>query len=369
MTGERMTRAARPTLDLADNFSPMKLLAHPDVLLAARSPEPMRPINLEINPINICNQSCTWCTYGYLHERKEVLEKERMLELLDDAHSIGVQSVTWTGGGEPTVHKDLEEVVEYAARLGLKQGINSNGVKLGPRLRNTLVQHFSYIRLSVDAGTPGVYARTHRVNSALYEVVLRNITALCEERDAAGSRLVVGFSFLVDESNVEDLAEGARRAKRAGVDYFQVKPIVHYERSNEQFGEGSPLWDALAAQMEQVRPLQDEGFEIRFLEHKFTDVVRQDDYGRSYTVCRGNELLATVGADGSVDLCCAFKGDSGWSFGNINERRFAEIWDGEQRRKLLPTIDVRKCPPLCKAHELNKIIHFVNNFDAHREFP
>ncbi|RPE39971.1 MoaA/NifB/PqqE/SkfB family radical SAM enzyme [Streptomyces sp. Ag109_O5-1] len=359
----------RALLDTSDNFSTMKLLAHPEVLVAARQPEPMRPINLEINPINICNQSCTWCTYGYLHERKEVLDKERMLELLEDARSLGVQSVTWTGGGEPTVHKDLDEVVERAAELGFRQGINSNGVKLGPRLRRTLVQHFSYIRFSVDAGTPDVYARTHRVNKALHNVVLRNITTLAAERDAAGSGLVMGFSFLVDESNVHDLAEGARRAKAAGVDYFQVKPIVHYERSNEQFEQESSLWTVLEEQMAQVRQLRDEHFDIRYLDHKFDDVTRQEDYGRTYDVCRGNELLATVGADGSVDVCCAFKGESNWSFGNINERRFTEIWAGEQRRSVLAMIDVKRCPPLCKGHELNKIIHFVNNFDAHREFP
>lgn len=362
-------RAPRPALDMRDNFSPLKLLAHPQVLLESRNPEPMRPINLEINPINICNQSCTWCTYGYLHERKEVLDPARIHELLDDAHSLGVQSVTWTGGGEPTVYRHLAEVVEHASALGFRQGINTNGVKLDERMRTELVHNFSYARFSVDAGSGEVYARTHRVKSALYAVVLRNIAALVAERDAVKSRLTTGFSYLVDESNVDDLAEGARRAHDAGVDYLQIKPIVHYTQSNEQFSGGSTLWQRLDAQLEDVFALASETFEIRLLDHKFRDVVQQQDYGRTYDVCRGNELLATVGADGSVDLCCAFKGDSGWSFGNINESRFTDIWNGSLRREQLARIDVRKCPPLCKAHELNKVLHFVNNFDAHKEFP
>ncbi|MFY1638118.1 radical SAM protein [Solwaraspora sp. WMMB335] len=366
------TAAARPRrepMDVTDRFSPFKLLTHPDVLAAARRPEPMRPINLEINPVNICNQSCTWCTYGYLHQRREVLPPQRIVELLDDAARLGVQSVTWTGGGEPTVYPDLADVVEHAAEHGLRQGMNTNGVRLTERLRASMVAGFSYVRFSVDAGSPDVYARTHRVNAALHQVVLDNIRRLADERAASSaSRLAIGFSFLVDTSNVSDLAEGARRARAAGVDYFQVKPIVHYERSNGQFGEGSTVWTELERQLDEVWALHSADFEVRVLDYKFGDITRAD-HGRTYDVCRGNELLATVGADGSVDLCCAYKGVPEWSFGNINDERFFDIWNGERRRKLLALVDVKRCPPLCKAHEMNKLIHYINHFDADREFP
>nr|MDT0658184.1 radical SAM protein [Micromonospora sp. DSM 115978] len=362
-------RPRREPMDVTDRFSPFKLLTHPAVLDAARRPEPMRPINLEINPINICNQSCSWCTYGYLHERREVLPRERIIELLDDAAGLGVQSVTWTGGGEPTVYPDLAEVVEHAAGLGFRQGMNTNGVRLTERLRESMVTGFSYVRFSVDAGSPDVYARTHRVNAGLYRVVLENIRRLVDERTAAPtSRLTVGFSFLVDASNVADLAEGARRARAAGVDYFQVKPIVHYDRSNGQFSADSGMWTELERQLDEVWALHGPDFDVRVLDYKFGDITRAD-HGRSYDVCRGNELLATVGADGSVDLCCAYKGVPEWSFGNINDERFTDVWNGERRRKTLALVDVHRCPPLCKAHEMNKLIHFINNFDTDREFP
>src|SRR5689334_22888540 len=98
-------------LDTSDCFSPYKVLAHPQLLVAAKNDAPLRPINLEINPINVCNHSCTWCTCGYLHDRREQLEKQHILELLADASELGVQSVTWTGGGEPTVCKWLSDVI------------------------------------------------------------------------------------------------------------------------------------------------------------------------------------------------------------------------------------------------------------------
>lgn len=353
----------------ADTFSPLKILTFPEVLSAVQAGAPVRPINMEINPTNTCNESCTWCTYGYLHERKEALPPEVLLALLHDAREMGVQSVTWTGGGEPTVYRELGDMIGVAAGLGFRQGLNSNGTLFNERLRTLAVDHLSYVRFSVDAGTAETYARTHRIRPEMYDRVTGNIAALARQRDEAGSRLTIGFSFLVDASNVADLATAAALARDIGVDYFQIKPIVNYVESNLQFAEHSILWNQMEAQMPDVFALENEKFRVYFLGHKFKDIKLQNQhYGRSYDVCRGNELLVSVGADGSVDLCCAFKGDPNWSFGNLNEKSFRDIWEGEQRRRVMGSVDVKKCPPLCKAHEMNKVFHYIRNFDAHREF-
>jgi MoaA/NifB/PqqE/SkfB family radical SAM enzyme len=292
-----------------------------------------------------------------------------VLRLLGDAKELGVQSVTWTGGGEPGVYRHLPQAIAAAAALQFRQGLNTNGSVSSDSLAALLTQHFTYVRFSVDAGTPETYARTHRVRPQAFETVTGNIRALVRRRDAAGSPLTIGFSFLVDTSNVDDLSAAAHLARALGVDYFQIKPITHYVESNLQFAAHSPLWDRLERQLEEVSALESERFRLRFLGHKFRDIREQQAYyGRSYDECRGNELLASVGADGSVDVCCAYKGQAGWSFGNLHERSFAEIWAGDERRRVLARIDVHQCPPLCKAHEINKVLHYARHFDAHREF-
>jgi MoaA/NifB/PqqE/SkfB family radical SAM enzyme len=355
--------------DSRDVFSPLKILTYPDVLAAVREGAPLRPINLEINPTNVCNQSCTWCTYGYLHDRREFLPIDVILPLLRDAKALGVQSVTWTGGGEPAAHRQLPDAIREAAALEFRQGLNTNGSVMGGTLADLLTRHFTYVRFSVDAGTPDTYSRTHRVRPEAFSTVTGNIEELVRRRQAAGSALTVGFSFLVDSSNVDDLAAAATLARTLGVDYFQIKPITHYVESNDQFALQSPLWIRMQRQLDDIAGLESERFRVRFLGHKFRDIQEQQDfYGRSYDCCRGNELLASVGADGSVDVCCAYKGRADWSFGNLHRQSFAEIWSSEERRRVLAQIDVKKCPPLCKAHEINKVLHYVTHFDAHREF-
>jgi len=356
-------------LDNHNVFSPYKILSYPVVLEAAQQDKKLDPINIEINPTNTCNQSCSWCTYGYLHDRKEQLPTENIIKLLDDAKELGVKSVTWTGGGEPTVYKNLLTVVQHARDLGFSQGINSNGTNMPEALRKVICESFDYIRFSVDAGNPAIYSKTHRVKPESFERVISNIRAICADRTKIGNPLVVGYSFLVDHTNVSNLAEGARLAREIGVDYFQVKPIVNYDDSNAQFNESSDMWKTLSEQIDQCKDLPSDSFELRILGHKFSDIQKQQEgYGRSYSQCRGNELLATVGADGSVDVCCAYKGHADWSFGNIVDSRFKDVWAGKQRRDVLDKIDVKRCPPLCKAHEINKLLHYVKNVKKHRHF-
>ncbi len=354
----------------SDIFSPHKILTYPEVLSAVQNDAPLPILNLEINPINTCNQSCTWCTYGYLHDRREVMAAETILALLRDASEMGVKSITWTGGGEPTVYKHLPEVIAAAAEYNFRQGINTNGSLLNSRLIDLFTSHFSYVRFSVDAGTSEIYSRTHQVRFGSFAKVIANITSLVNQRNAITSPLTIGFSFLVDNSNVSDLLAAARLAKSIGVDYFQLKPIVNYVESNEQFSDNSSMWEEMESQLDEVFSLEDDQFQVRFLGHKFQDIKLQEQYyGRTYSQCRGNEVLATVGADAAVDVCCAYKGIKDWSFGNLTEKSFKEIWEGEQRRRVLDRIDVTKCPPLCKAHEINKVFHYVRNFNSHREFP
>ncbi|HEX3150064.1 MAG TPA: radical SAM protein [Gemmataceae bacterium] len=364
-----MSQISLDVLPLDDQFSPWKILTYPAVLQAIRDDAQLSPINLEINPTNVCNQSCHWCTYGYLHDRKEFLPLEVVLALLRDARALGIESVTWTGGGEPTVYQPLPDVIVAAAELGFRQGLNSNGALFTPYLMDLVTAHLTYVRFSVDAGTPATYSRTHRISPEVFSRVTGHIAELTRRRDAGLSRTAIGFSFLVDASNVDDLLAAARLARELGVDYFQIKPIVHYVVSNFQFAEHSELWHRMEAQLDDVFALQTDRFAIRFLGFKFHDIKQQEQhYGRTYDQCRGNELLANVGADGNVDVCCAYKGHPDWSFGNLHEQSFREVWQSERRQQILGRINVKKCPPLCKAHEMNKVFHYVRHFDTHREF-
>lgn len=352
---------------ISDVFFPYKVLFFPEVYSKLVSGAPTNPINIEINLTNKCNHNCLWCTYGYLHHNNDELDIEVVKSLLRDSKNMGVLSVTWTGGGEPTLHPHFSQLINYAASLGFKQGLNTNGNRLTEIDIDILAKYFSYVRFSIDAGSSITHDSCHRVKKQ-FDTVIHNVTRLCTVRKNIKSKLIVGYSFLIDGINVDDIPKATEIALRAGVDYIQFKPVVHYTKSNEQFRQVE-LERKIHENLEKARAMQTENFQVLTLLHKFENIkLEESNYGRTYTQCVGCKVMASIGANGSVDICCAYKGMAKWSIGNINDIPFSLIWNSQRMQEVLNQVDVKECPPLCKSDEINRLIHFVRNYNLNREF-
>jgi radical SAM protein with 4Fe4S-binding SPASM domain len=352
---------------MSDVFFPFKILLFPDVYGKLVNREPTIPINLEINLTNRCNHRCGWCTYGYLHNNQDELEVSVVEGLLKTARAMGVKSVTWTGGGEPTLHPHFEQLISSAASFGFKQGLNTNGNRLSEPVMDILARSFSYVRFSVDAGQTDTHDYCHGVKDQFCTIV-DNIRHLCETRNEIGSKLIVGYSFLIDESNVDDIPLATNRALQLGVDYIQFKPVVHYNASNERFGD-AVFEEKIKRYLSAASSCRTDRFRVLVLKNKFENIkLEQSNYGRTYTECVGCRVIASVGANGAVDICCAFKGRDQWSIGNVNNQSFAAIWNSARMQEIVNRIDVSKCPPLCKSDEINRLIHFVRHYDLNKEF-
>lgn len=355
--------------EIENVFFKYKIITYPDILDNIIKDKDINPINLEINLTNVCNHRCIWCTYGYLHSNTDTLDKIDVKKVLDDAYKMGVKSITWTGGGEPLVHKDFLELIRYAAKYNFKQGLNTNGVLLTDAIIEELAKKFSYVRFSVDSGSSECTKKCHQTSEKDFEKIVKNIKKLCEAKRKYKSNIVIGYSFLIDESNIDDMINATQIAKDAKVDYIQFKPIVNYYKTNSQFSSKSDIWRKIEDNFEKICLMEDENFKIRILSHKFSNIKLQDEnFGRKYDRCCGCDLLASIGANGSVDLCCAYKGIEEWSLGNIKNEGFIDIWRGDRRQKVKKNIDIKKCPPMCKADEINRLVDFIKKFDANKEF-
>ena len=79
------------------------------------------------------------------------------------------------------------------------------------------------------------------------------------------------------------------------------------------------------------------------------------DYGKCYV----SELRTLISPHG-VYLCPLYRGKPQYSFGNVGQNTFKEIWNGESRKKLMEAINPCKdCLPKCSRHlsnmEINRI--------------
>ena len=77
--------------------------------------ESHEPITADIFLNNFCNNKCSYCTYG-----RWELSNNAYSMLFDDfiryavrLRELGVQGFILTGGGEPTIAKDFDNITEW----------------------------------------------------------------------------------------------------------------------------------------------------------------------------------------------------------------------------------------------------------------
>ena len=170
---------------------------------------------------NRCNMHCPICfadtSSEYLYE-PSYEEIVSMLVNLRNEEPVPCKAVQFSGG-EPTVRKDLPEILAKARELGFMQvQIATNGLKLAesPEYCGLLRDSgLNTVYLQFDGVTPDVYEKTRGFNAwPVKEDAIRN----CEEAGATSICLVPTLVKGINDHQVGDIIRYAfdhRRAIRA----------------------------------------------------------------------------------------------------------------------------------------------------------
>jgi|TARA_R110001583_G_scaffold2787_13_gene19562 pyruvate-formate lyase-activating enzyme len=127
-----------------------KLLKHMDKLKIIQEGKPPSPVMVHISLINACNLTCSFCCFAN-RDMKDRLSVDKVKQALDSFRKIGVTGVEFTGGGEPTLHPQFEEIAKYAKSLGFSLGVCTNGALIGKnrRIKEDIVSLFTWVRLGM----------------------------------------------------------------------------------------------------------------------------------------------------------------------------------------------------------------------------
>ncbi len=217
-------------------YSQIKPAWHPDRLETIAAGRVPAPVHVQLIISDLCNQDCSFCAYrmsaglsselftegaqlarGHNNPVRQI-PTEKALEILDDCAALGVKAVQFTGGGEPTAHKDHREIFAHAQRSGLETALVTNGVKLNGTAPETHLM--AWVRVSVDAGDEASYVRVRRVPAEHWGKVWRNIEAL-----AICYGGVLGVGFVVTPDNYQGIVAAAHLAKEHGAHNLRVGAV------------------------------------------------------------------------------------------------------------------------------------------------
>ena len=143
------------------------------------------PLHLQFIPTNRCNGNCPWCSCKEV-DRKVELQWSEIQDIIEHFFNLGTKAVTITGGGEPTLHPQFENMVRMFDDYGIDVGVVTNAIKWRKEDINKLLalsEYLMWVRISITDTISGGYD----VDG------LKNVVYGLDHSD-------VGFSFTVPEN-------------------------------------------------------------------------------------------------------------------------------------------------------------------------
>jgi len=268
------------------------------------------PVLLEVDLTGYCDANCPFCFYRDSRSGEHIQAAD-LIKTLNNAPLV--KAVNLTGGGEPTLHPEFNQIVDS---IDQQLGIFTNA-------RNGRIakpERFSWIRVSltekymdgVDTDLVKFYA-------------LKTKTGIC---------------LNLTEDNQEMVEELCLAARRLGVAYFQIRPaLVRDYRNQPHLSPPTGL-----EQFESV------GFKVWVTDYKFEECHHPKTYGR----CYGGWLCLVIDYRGDVRWCNYFLDNPEYPhvLGSIYERPFEEILANAP-----DYVDVDGTHmSACKNHESNKLL-------------
>ena len=279
------------------------------------------PFMVVVSVTYVCNARCPNCPYTQSSIRQSYKDTpfvapETFKKIANDCGQYNAY-VRISGGGEPLLHPQMIELIEYAKKVGTRIGLITNGSLLTPdRVDRLLVANTDVIEISADAADMETYSRI-RVGLN-FDKLVNNVRYLMNKRNELKSSTRVVAS-IINQKAVADKLDSIVAFWREIVDNVQVRKYLTWGIGNpEESGDPTPYIPDLPVRVPCPFPFE----------------------------------RLNIDSRGKVEFCgYDIAGET--DFGNVNEVSIKSIWQGEkfnQWRELLlqgryEEIDIcRKCP-------------------------
>jgi GTP 3',8-cyclase len=345
-----------------------KLIFHPRRVADFLEGKTIYPLYMEISPFGGCNHRCAFCGLDFMGYKPKKLETGMLMDRLTEMGRLGLRSVMYAGEGEPYLHKDLPAIINHAKASGIDNAITTNGVFMRPATLERHLAATSWIKVSLNAGSPETYAAIHGTKAGDFGTVLDNLQAAVALRKRHGAGCTLGAQMLLLPENAHEVELLATTLRDIGIDYLVVKPYSQHPQSHcDQYKDIS--YSGYVDLAEHVNALSTDAFNVIF---RLRTMHKWDDKTCGYERCLALPFWSYMDASGNIWGCSVYLGDERFHYGNVNENTFQEIWEGPRRQASLAwcreALDPSACRVNCRMDEVNRYLWELSHPGPHVNF-
>ena len=309
------------------------------------------PEHVVIDPTNRCDNNCIGCwtrspLLGGLGAteawKKQQMEPERLTALIDELADVGTRRIRFTGGGEPFVHPGIMKALHKVKDRGLISAVTTNFSAVNEKRVLELAElGIDEITVSLWAGTPEVYARSHPNKSwKTFEQIEGRLKLLCSKKPKNSKVILANVIFSMNFMETREMLDFALRVGADGI-YFTVIDSVNLRTDGLLL---TPphieiLEDHILQVRDKVDQINSEGRD--FLLDNFHGFLRRiksigatsgnyDKIAVDKIPCYIGWIFCRILPNGDVAPCCR---GVDIPMGNIADKGFIEVWNSEKYRK------------------------------------
>ena len=264
-----------------------------------------------------CPLRCPYCSNPLELERASAeLSTEEWKRVLDEAVAMGMLQVHFSGG-EPTVRRDLEELIAHAAQIGLYTNLITSAVLLSEKRVAALADvGLDHVQISLQDTDPENADR------------IAGFAGYHKKIEAAGwvrqQELPLTLNAVMHRQNLAHLPRMIDLAVELGAERLEVAQVQYYGWALKNQGAFLPTREQLDEATETVEAARE-----RLQGTLVIDYVVPDYYARQPKSCMGGwgRRFLNVTPAGKVLPCHAAETLTFLEFDNVRERPLAWIWE------------------------------------------
>ena len=353
-TSKNLKKKSNNTEESSNFLSFDKLIYHPEKLIGYKKDKHVFPITATLSLGNYCNHGCLWCSTAYWRQDdSNSIDYKKITKWLTNAKKKGLKGVGYVGNGEPLAYKNFLQLIRKVNSLGLDQGVFTNGYLID-RFIDELISSFTYVRISLDAGSKKIHSTLHDVAPTHFDKIIKNIERLTNKRKKKTP--TVGVQFATHQRNIFDLENCVKLCKEINVDYVSIKPVFDRGSVNDKIEKNSIKTKEISEIVDKLRSYENESFKIFFREFQF----ESEHLGFNileYDRCYAGYFGVNIYENGTITGCGPHHVPVGDLDTNLHDLEKNII-------SVSKKLDLKNCPAGCRFHPMNRLLHKLKNKES-----
>lgn len=310
------------------------------------------PLYVYIELTDSCNFNCKFCSVN--QKNKKFISMDLIKKVLHDLKKNNIYDVYYTGG-EPMLHPNFSEIVEYANELGFRQTVLTNGSLIAKY--QDVLDKIMCICVSLHGDKK---MHNFLTNTDNYDNLITNIK-LAQKY----TNVKINYTVMNENQDILEMKKVLDLAKNNGIEVSFAK------YNNVGLGKKNNCSINIEKFAQTLDELKRQGYTFG-INDCITPCLLKEEYEYLSHGCGAGYLFASINCEGNVKICPS----STKSLGNIKTSSFKKIWNQKYLKeyrdfKWIPLYcksckNLAKCRCGCKI-ELSQNITQFNDFNVEKK--